>query len=247
MLWYKFWLEGRFRFLIAVLSIVAYCALIMPLLVLIPALHAHAPRLTQSYIELINTNVYYNAPVIFFLVFAVLLGVGGLSRERSGGSAAFTLALPASRSRIVATSAAVGLIETGILALSPAVVVMCLSCVLHRYYPPLQALEYCALWLPCGAFCFSVALAISNVVRDDHAAYAISIGTFLIYLVLVLSRLHISSRFNLLRIMSGERMPYSGPELALIGPLPWGLLSIISLLALALIAISCHAVQRQDF
>jgi ABC-type transport system involved in multi-copper enzyme maturation permease subunit len=247
MLWYKFWLEGRFRFLIASFWMIAYCALIMPLLVLIPALHAHAPRLTQSYIELINTNVYYNAPVLFFLVFATLFGVGGLSRERSGGSAAFTLSFPVSRSRIVATGAAVGLIQTGFLALSPAVVVMCLSYALHCYYPLLQALEYCALWLPCGAICFSVALAISNAVRDDHAAYAISIGSFLVYLVLVLSRLHIPPQFNLLRIMSGERMPYSGHELALIGPLPWELLSVIALLALALIVISCHLVQRQDF
>jgi ABC-2 type transport system permease protein len=127
MLWYKFWLEGRFRFLSALFWMVAYCALVMPLLVLVPTLHAHAPRLTQSYIELINTNVYYNAPVLFFLVFAALLGVGGLSRERSGGSAAFTLSFPVSRWRIVATGAAVGLIETGFLALSPAVVVMCLS------------------------------------------------------------------------------------------------------------------------
>jgi ABC-type transport system involved in multi-copper enzyme maturation permease subunit len=247
MLWYKSWLEGRSRFLVALFFMIAYCALIMPLLVLIPALHAHASTFTPSYITLINTNVYYNAPVIFFLVFAMLLGLGGLSHERSRGTAAFTLSLPVNRSRIVVISAVVGLIEISLLALSPAVAVICLSYALHGHYPLLQLLEYCVLWLPCGALWFSIALAISNVVRDEYAAYAASIGSFLLYLVLAFSRLHLPSQFNLLRIMSGEHMPYSGPNLALRGPLPWEPLLILAFLALTLIAISCRVVQRQDF
>jgi ABC-type transport system involved in multi-copper enzyme maturation permease subunit len=245
MLWYKIWLEDRFRFLIAVVVMTAYCALIMPTLSLLPALHS--PHTALSYVALINNNVYSNAPLLIFLVYSIVLGVRGLSRERSRATAWLTLALPVSRARLIAVSAAVGMVETSVLAMIPAISVIALSLALHHHYAVSQTLKFFALWLPCGAVCFSVALGISNLVREDHAAYATAIGLLILYFVFAMAPLHLPATVNLLRIMSGNGMPYSGPDLALTGDLPWALLSAFLSCAVGLIVISCRIVQRQDF
>jgi ABC-2 type transport system permease protein len=245
MLYYKIWLEDRFRFVIAIVVMTAYCALIMPALSLLPALRS--PYNTLSYVALINNNVYYNAPILIFIIYGVVLGVRGLSRERSRGTAWLTLTLPVSRARLISVSAVVGMLEMCVLAIIPAISVIVLSLALHHHYAVSQTMKFYALWLPCGSACFAVALAISNLVREDHTAYATAIGLLVLYLVFALGPLHTPPALNLLHIMSGDHMPYSGRDLAVTGHLPWGLLSVLLSSAAGLIAITCRLVQRQDF
>ena len=245
MLFYKIWLEDRFRFVIAVVVMTAYCALIMPTLSLIPALGS--PHNKLSYIALINNNVYWNAPLMIFLIYSVVIGVRGLSRERSKGTAWFTLTLPISRARLIGVTAVVGILELTVLALIPAISVISISFALHHSYPVSQTLEFCALWLPCGILCFSVGLAISNLVREDSTAYAAAIGLFTLYLVFALAPLQTHGAYNLLHIMSGDHMPYSAKDWGVAGDLPWVLLSVLLFSAAAIIAISARLVQRQDF
>jgi ABC-2 type transport system permease protein len=249
MLYYKLWLESRLRFLIAASVMTAYCAVIMPLLVLLPTLHNTHPRIPMSYIVLVNTNVYYNAPVIIFLVFTVLLGLCGLPRERTKGTAAFTLALPVSRVRIVITSAIVGLIETCVLAFLPMLSIICVSASIHHHYPLSQALGFTLLWIPCGFVWLSIAFALSSFIKDDYLVQAAAIGLFLLYLILTLSPLHVAAPMNVLRIMSGDRMPYFNRDsgLLLINALPWRLLSALLLISAALLIGSSQLTKRQDF
>jgi ABC-2 type transport system permease protein len=247
MLYYKFWLESRMRFLIAVSVMTLYCTLIMPLH-LLSALHHPHPRIPMSYIMLVEMNVYSNAPLVIFLVFAVLLGLCGPSRERSKGTAAVTLALPVSRSSLVATSAIVGLTQTCVLALLPTLSIICVSAFLHRHYPISQALQFALLWIPCGSLCFSIAFVSSSIIKDDSVVQTAVIGFFLLYFLLALSPL-VPAPINLLRIMSGDQMPYFSRDsgLLLINELPWRLLSVLLLFSTASLMGSGQLAKRQDF
>jgi hypothetical protein len=93
MLWQKAWIESRGRFLFGVAATGTACA--------------------YSW----YANRYQGIPRTTFIVFCFLFGMGGLLREHAVGTAPFTLALPVSRLRLVATRAGVGWIELVALAM----------------------------------------------------------------------------------------------------------------------------------
>src|SRR5215470_11300062 len=136
MLWYKAWRESRSRFCLAVAVVTVYC-----LTVLVRARTAfpppEAPHLPYS--AFVWGEFYAPFKAVAFSFIALVLGLGGLQRERGAGTAPFTLALPVVRGQIVATRALVGLAELIGVALIPVLVVPGLSPMLaHQSYPAWQ-------------------------------------------------------------------------------------------------------------
>ena len=136
MLWYKSWLETRWRFLIG-LALLMLLRLrhrarripkCMKLLPLAPRVDlsgelgrriAEAVELSRSYRGYVWSQWFRQNMPQMWTLFAVLLGTGGLLSQASGGGALFTLSLPVSRNRLLGVRAATGLAELLVLALVP--------------------------------------------------------------------------------------------------------------------------------
>ena len=116
MLWYKSWLETRWRFVIGlVLLVLSACGTVLTypqvvkLLPLAPQVDlggeigrrvAEAMQLARDYHGYVWSQWFRQNMPQQCALFAVLLGTGGLLAQTSGGGGLFTLSLPISRSRL---------------------------------------------------------------------------------------------------------------------------------------------------
>src|SRR5882724_7654191 len=136
MIWYKAWLESRARFLVAAIVIVAVLGW-----AIFDAEHAmkrfdsHPPITYGLYVWFVLTGRFQPVWVLSILI----LGLGGLLRERSLGTAQYTLALPVSRRRWMIARAGLGLAESAVLAMLPAIVIPIISQVIGRSYTVIEA------------------------------------------------------------------------------------------------------------
>src|SRR5712692_8789311 len=118
MLWYKAWLETRWRFLIGLALLICSAAVtvltyprVLELLKAVPVVDLggeigrrinEAVTLARDYRGYLWSNWYRQSLMQLWTIFAVLLGTGGLLSQVSGGGALFTLSLPVSRTRLLA-------------------------------------------------------------------------------------------------------------------------------------------------
>ena len=152
MLWYKYWLETRFL----VLFMVLYAIFPVALLTLTPR-PANAP---QGSVATAQGAVGFFA--VYYSMIPVLLAGSGIKAQAGPGatkglygSTYFTLSLPISRFRLIASRAGMGMLETaGIFAIAP--------CAVWIMFPPLRAhitgLDLLLYWLTlfmCGSAIYS--------------------------------------------------------------------------------------------
>ena len=150
MLWYKAWLDTRWRFVIPlVVLVVNVWGLILeypPVAGLLGSVQVHPDALVQSgalgraILESIGAERTYRGYIWYqwfrnnlsqlAILFAVLLGSGNLLSGAAG--TLFTLSLPRSRHAWLATRAVLGLGPSLTLALVPSVAVVLLSLYLAR-------------------------------------------------------------------------------------------------------------------
>jgi hypothetical protein len=179
MLWYKSWLETRWRFLIglglllcsAAGSVYVYPQL-MKLSASIPT-NVSGPigqkiresvELTRSYRGYIWSNWFRQNLSQMGTLFAVLLGTASLLSESAG--ALFTLSLPVSRRRLVAVRAATGLAELFVLAFVPSLLIPLLAPAIGQRYSVASALIHSACLFIAASVFFSLALLLSTVFND---------------------------------------------------------------------------------
>jgi ABC-type transport system involved in multi-copper enzyme maturation permease subunit len=143
MLVYKAWLETRARFLSG--------AAILALLTLhtvwgatetIRAYNLTHPARAVSYGEYVWLQLHSGYGQAVWIFCALLLGHGGLPRERRMGTSGFTLSLPLERSRLLLTRTAVCVLELAALALVPALILSGVSPVVGESYPLQQSLLF---------------------------------------------------------------------------------------------------------
>jgi hypothetical protein len=231
MLAYKAWLESRVRFSVSALALSWLSTVYV---VWQPArADAQPPVSYQTYV---SHAIYDSVLLQLFAGSVVVLGLGGLLQEKARGTAGFTLALPLSRARHVAARAAVGLIETGALALLPAAVVCGGSPLVGESYPLARALHFFVLWAGGGSVVFAGALLVSTIVAGEYSAPVVCVAALFVYLAIV----------NLPPL---DRFPSLNPfaVMSLRGPVPWLALSGMMLAALGLLAIGRAATERQEF
>jgi ABC-2 type transport system permease protein len=115
------------------------------------------------------------------VILALMLGMGGLERERAHGTAAFTLALPIGRWRCGVARGLAGVIETVVLAFLPAVVVPVLSPLVHQSYSWAQALQYGVLWTTGGVVIFAMGFLASVLFGGEYSAPIAAIAFLFAY------------------------------------------------------------------
>jgi hypothetical protein len=255
MLWYKSWLETRWRFLIGLgLLVLSACGTVLtyPQVVkLLPLTStvdvngeigrrvAEAMELARSYRGYVWSQWYRQNMLQMWGLFAVLLGTGGLLSQASGGGALFTLSLPATRNRLIGVRAATGLAELLVLAFVPSLLLPVLSPAIGQTYGIGDAVIHGACLFIAGTVFFSLAFLLSTVFSGVWPPMLIA---FCVATVLGLFDLAFRdlSRYSLFRVMSAESY-FRG------GGLPWlGLLASAAASAAMLYGAVIN-IARQDF
>jgi ABC-type transport system involved in multi-copper enzyme maturation permease subunit len=244
MLWHKAWLESQARFLLSALTIAGLCAGFV-------LFHRDGARIFDrppTYVEYIWELVYKGYLRDLFVLLTLLLGVGGLLRERDFGTATFTLALPVSRLRLVSVRAALGLLQVAALSLLPALAIPALSPLMGQLYPWRQALQFAVLWAVAGSLIFMMGFLASSLFGGEYTAPVVAFLALLVYSVIADLPVLERHSLDIHDIMSGAGMPYfqSNGSL-LIGPLPWNALAVILLIVLSMVALAGRITRRQDF
>lgn len=255
MLWYKSWLETRWRFLIGLaLLMISACSTVLTypevvkLLPLAPKVDlsgeigrrvTEAMELARDYRGYVWSQWFRQNMLQMWALFAVLLGTGGLLSQASGGGALFTLSLPATRNRVLGVRAATGLAELLVLAFVPSLLLPVLSPAIGQTYGIQDALVHSACLFFAGAVFFSLAFLMSTVFRDvwRPLLIVVCVATVLALCRLVFRGL---SRYSLFRVMSGE-VYFRGDGL------PWLGLLASAAVSVAMLYAATRNIARQDF
>ena len=245
MLWWKAWSESRARFLLSAVALVGLCASFVFLHRDISTGVSDEPMTYAVYIWKITYKGYLRE---LFMILTIILGLGGLTRERDHRTAGYTLALPVSRWRFVAVRAMLGLFQVFALAAIPAIVIPALSPLVDRAYPWQQAWEFALLWAAGGALVFAIGLIASVLFGGEFTAPVAAFFGLIAYSII--ADLPIVERYvtDVHDLMSGIDMPYFMRSAATIsGPLPWMTFATILLAVAGIVAIAGRITQWQDF
>jgi ABC-2 type transport system permease protein len=235
-LWYKAWLETRSRFLTCLAVLTVFCALFIH--------HAQGflrPEWKADFYRLLYIAQEY--VVIVWILSVVLLGMGGLVREKAVGTSSLTLSLPVSRAHLLGVRIAVGILEAVSLGIVPWVTIFLVSYaggmpVLFR-----QVAFYALLLVAGGMVYFAMAVLVSSLVEGEYTAPAVAFG--LVFLAAILFDAWLR-RLNLWRLVTGDfyvdRKTY-----LLSGHFPWlGTLASLLVAGLMLLA-SVGVIQKREF
>ena len=194
MLWYKAWLETRFRFFLGALLIAATCAFFVMGNPFILGTWQEYRELNPQQkelpwiIEATSDYAYFIWHFVFrtllqqlWVLLAVLIGFGGLSRERAQGAAGFTLSLPVSRRRLIGVRWAVGVAEITILGLLPALLIPVLSAFIEKPYPVFQGVSHSLLMVLAGIIFFSFGTFLSTVIESEHTPALVGIAAIVLF------------------------------------------------------------------
>jgi len=254
-LWYKSWLETRWRFLIGLALLICSAAAVVfayprvvKLLPLAPTLYdkgeigrriRESVELAREYRGYVWSQWFRQNLTQLWTICAALLGSGGLLAQAGGGAALFTLSMPVSRSRLVGYRAATGLAELIVLAFVPSLLIPLLSPAVGETYGVGNALVHSACLFVGGAAFFSLALLLSTIFSDVWRP-------FLIVLVLAVVLAFYEpifrglSRYSIYRVMSAEAFFRSGE-------LPWAGLIASAAASTAMLYGAAAAIARRDF
>ena len=242
MIWRKTWLESRGRFFLT--------ALVLALTVVWWILDADRqmarydskPPITFArYVSI----VYGGHIQLFWVASCIILGLGGLVRERAQGTAQFTLVLPISRQRWMVMRAAVTATEAAILALVPVIVIPIAATLIGRSYPAWEALKFSALLFLSGIVFLSLSLLYSSVLPNDVSA--VGAGAMSVYLAFNSQNYfyYWFPRLNISRFMSG--FEFLDLRTGFLTGWPWsGIFASLSI-ASVLIWAATQFIRRQDF
>ena len=255
MLWYKSWLETRWRFVIglAIVVLSAFTAVaayprMMALLPLVPTVQAggelgrrirESAALMHDYRGYVWSQWLRQGMTNMLSLFAVLLGTGGLLSQGAGGGALFTLSLPVSRKALLGARAATGLAELFVLASVPPLLLPLLSPAVGQSYGIGDALVHGVCLFVAATVLFSAATFLSTVFTDVwRPALIVCASASVVGLAEPFAGP--IARYSLFGIMTGESY-FRG------GGLPWGGLLASAAASSALLFAAGRNLARQDF
>jgi hypothetical protein len=182
MLWYKAWRESRVRFFIA-FAAVGGITLARVLFVqrLYPGVAHEAPHV-HNYLQYIVWTVFGGGVRGMLQLSSLLLGLGGLQRDRKQGTLGFTLALPISRVRLVASRIFVGFAQIVALSLAPPIFIWALSPVVHQSIPLAYGMHYVPFWVlgAMATFCFTFLCSV--IFTSEYTALVVGYMVYMFYL-----------------------------------------------------------------
>jgi ABC-type transport system involved in multi-copper enzyme maturation permease subunit len=244
MLIYKAWLETRGRFLAGLALLVAISAYTV---VRAPGIIHDRKQFRQEHIlyaQYIWILLYKGYLQSLWILSAVMLGLGGLWREKAAGVAGFTLSLPVSRRQLVLVRALVGAAEAATLAVIPSVTVWAISRLSGQSYPLNEAIMHSILMAGGGLIFYGSGLLLSHLMQGEFSAPTLGLGACLVlYVAFHLLRIETYNPFDL---MSGKH--YLDPNTFLLsGDLPLLPLAVFLVLSVLLIFTSVKVAELREF
>ncbi len=255
MLWHKAWLETRWRFVIAIviLTVVAgfdvyeyvIAQRMMPLAESIVSGSDSSPlgaaireaiSVQREFRGFIWYNTFRDNLTMMGVLFAVLLGCGGLLAESTKGSALFTLSMPVTRKRLLGARVGTGLAQCFALAMVPPLVIPLLAPAVGQNFSLIDALAHGLCLFFVGALFFSLASFLSTMFGDIWRPLMIAVFIACIAAVAQFA----APEFGLFKVMSGESYFRNGS-------LPWMGLMTSAVLASALLYSAAETLERRDF
>jgi ABC-type transport system involved in multi-copper enzyme maturation permease subunit len=251
MLWWKAWRESQTRFILIALTLLAVCALAV---VSEPYIQHHRlpfPLHTGNgaYSEYIYKLIFAGNAKGIFALLVIFLGLGGLQRERLHNTAGFTLALPVSRFRVVATQIVMGVVELAVLALIPAILIPGLSTLIHLSYPFWIGLHFSVLWFFGGLILFAMSFFLSVVMPGEYTAPVVCYLALMVHTFVAAWRPLVRYRLNLMWVMGEFRtMRWDPAHHSLYPPaLSWVRIFVMALISSLVLLAAVRITRRQDF
>jgi hypothetical protein len=236
MLWYKAWLETRFRVLFAILFVV------FPIPLFTLTQRTLSPSVRPPLAALEGIAGFF---ALYWAIVPLNLAGTGVKTQASAraqkgvhGSMLFTLSMPVSRFQLFATRASLGMLEAAaVLALAPAV--------MWFTFPGLRALftgsslfEYWLTIAICVSPFYGLNLLLSALFDDSFQNW---IGIFSVVLLYgALASLRVPASLNIFRAM-GQNSPLFTHSL------PWGTMGIALSVALILCSIAFQAIRTREY
>ena len=181
MVWYKVWRESQVRFLLGVAVLATLClAYVLLSGRLMPGLIHQRPPI-HTYDQYVYWEIFSGPVLMLTQILFLLLGLGGLQRERKHGTVGFTLALPVGRGRMVAWRAIMGLLQVVAISLVPILVLSATSPLVSERFALQHGLVFVPLWIIGGIATYSLAFLFSVLFTNEFAALGAAYGVFLIY------------------------------------------------------------------
>jgi ABC-2 type transport system permease protein len=238
MLWYKAWIETRARFLVSLGGITCVLAFIVHHLE-----YVMSPSRVYDYLILYRANLLLT---VMWTLSVILLGLGGLVRERAVGASSFTLALPVSRARLVGVRIAIGILQAIFLAVLPWVAMLLISGHSGRTFFVSQAALYLLLLISGGLNYLAMAVLISSLTEGEYTAPAIAYGLTFLTGILFANIDRLKPYVNIWKFMTGGTL-FDNRTYLLSGPIPWpGILASLCVAAL-MFAASVRIIQKREF
>jgi len=253
MLWYEWWRETRWRFLIGLVVLMCSAAGIVSLWPsvreLVPVASSlqgsgrigrqirESVELQREYPGYVWSQWFRQNLIMFGTLFAALLGTGGLLSQRSG--TLFALSLPVSRKRLLWTRAATGLVELFALAVVPSLLIPLLSPTVGKTYGLGDVLVHSACFFFAVGVFFSLALLLSTVFSDVWRPLLIAIAAAVAMGVSEQFALP-GSHYGIFRVMSAETWFRNGQ-------LPWQGLLASAAASAAILYGAVVNITRRDF
>lgn len=242
MLWYKAWLETRGRFRACLVTLTAFCFIFVH--------HAQEiafrgdglsrPGGPADYYRLLFVTQEFL--VIMWIVSVVLLGMGGLLREKALGVSTFTLALPVSRVRLFGIRVAVGTLQAATLVIFPWCAVFLASSSIGLPIRFSQVSSYALLLLGGGLSYFAMAILISSLVEGEYTAPAIAFG------VVLLSAIAFDAWFRPFspwRLITGD-LSIDRRTYLLSSHFPWRSVSVSLVAATTMFSLAFQRIRKRD-
>jgi ABC-type transport system involved in multi-copper enzyme maturation permease subunit len=245
MYWYKSWCETRAVILPGIAAIAVACIFIV--------FHQQSMRDQASepitYAALIWKAVYDTFGFDIFFILSIVLGSGGLLREKTHGTSGLTLALPVSRRRILFTRALVGFWGVLAMALTPAIVLPLGSRFIGQQYLAAQALGFSLLWACCGSIFYAYTFLLAHLMEGEYSAILVAVPSLMAYrFLMAIPWLAHFPMLNIFGVVNGEDMPFFNESThLLIGPMPWLALLVIPFIASVFVFLAVRRMESMDF
>ena len=255
MLWQKAWLETRGRFITGLLILTVLSGAkvyeyvvtqrAMPLAESVLSGADRSPlgdairdaiAVQREFRGFIWYTAFRDNMTQFGVLFAVLLGCGGLLAEAKKGSVLFTLSLPVTRKQLLGARVGVGLAQCFAIFMVPPLAIPLLAPVIGQSFSIIDALAHGVCLFFVGAFFFSLASFLSTLFGDIWRPLLIAV---LIACVAAFVQF-VTPELGLFRVMSGENYFRNGS-------LPWMGFVTTAVLASALLYSAAETLERRDF
>ena len=121
-------------------------------------------------------GVYADMFQKIWVIFAVLLGIGGLTREAAHGTAGFTLSLPVSRRTLFQIRSILAVAELFALSVVALLLIIVLSKVMKLDYPIAHGLSHSGILFFGGLVFLAASLCISQFAEGEHTPALLGLG-----------------------------------------------------------------------